>query len=232
MSIRHLCMLGLLVCGLGLNTAFAGNINLSGIGGAFTVPAKSLKELRWDTIERQQYDYSCGSAAVATYLTYHYERPTSESEVFQAMYAVGNQQKIQREGFSMLDMKNYLDGRGYNSDGFRMGLDKLAEIGVPAIALIDVNGYKHFVVIKGVEADRVVIGDPALGSIVVDRPLFESIWNGIVLASRDDMDTGKDYFNQARDWRLRTRAPINDRLDRGGLGVFLFGLPGRQELRF
>lgn len=232
MSTRHLCMLGLWIAGLWMSAAFAGNINLSGIGGAFTVPAKSLAELRWDTIERQQYDYSCGSAAVATYLSYHYERPTNESEVFQAMYAVGNQEKIRREGFSMLDMKKYLDSRGYNSDGFRMNLDKLAGIGVPGIALINTNGYKHFVVVKGVEADRVVIGDPVLGTIVVDRPLFESIWNGIVLAAREDIETGKDYFNQARDWRLRTRAPINDKIDRGGLGVFLFGLPGPQELRF
>lgn len=210
----------------------AANVNLAGIGGSFTVHTKSLPELRWDTIERQQYDYSCGSAAVATLLTYHYDRPTREAEVFQAMYQAGDQAKIQREGFSLLDMKSYLDRRGLRTDGFRMTLDKLADIGVPAIALINTNGYKHFVVVKGVEADRVVIGDPALGTIVVDRPIFESIWNGIVLAAREDVETGRDYFGQARDWRVRARAPLGEPVDRGGLGVFLFGLPGPNELRF
>src|SRR3546814_1927383 len=59
----------------------------------------------------------------------------------------------------MLDIKQFLDRRGLQSDGFRMTLDKLAEIGVPAIALINTGGYRHFVVIKGVEAERILVAD-------------------------------------------------------------------------
>ncbi|WP_204283799.1 C39 family peptidase, partial [Klebsiella pneumoniae] len=65
------------------------------------------------TVVRQQYDYSCGSAAVATLLRYHYGRPTVESDVFSAMWRSGDQAQIKRAGFSMLDMKRYLDSQGY-----------------------------------------------------------------------------------------------------------------------
>src|SRR3546814_12982374 len=67
----------------------------------------------------------------------HYEMPTDEARAFEEMFVRGDQAKIQAEGFSMLDIKQFLDRRGLQSDGFRMTLDKLAEIGVPAIALIN-----------------------------------------------------------------------------------------------
>src|SRR3546814_4518007 len=88
----------------------------------------SLKEKRWTNVVRQQYDFSCGSAAVATLLTYHYEMPTDEARAFEEMFVRGDQAKIQAEGFSMLDIKQFLDRRGLQSDGFSMTLDKLAEI--------------------------------------------------------------------------------------------------------
>ena len=58
-------------------------------------------------------------------------------------------------------MKRYLAAHGFEADGFEQPLDKLDEARVPAIVLINENGYHHFVVVKGVQADRVLIGDPA-----------------------------------------------------------------------
>src|SRR3546814_18136425 len=69
--------------------------------------------------------FSCGSASVATLLTYHYETPLAEAVVFEEMFVRGDQAKIQAEGFSMLDIKQFLDRRGLESDGFRMSLDKI-----------------------------------------------------------------------------------------------------------
>src|SRR3546814_9354722 len=75
----------------------------------FSIPVMSLKEKRWTNVVRQQYDFSCGSAAVATLLTYHYEMPTDEARAFEEMFVRGDQAKIQAEGFSMLDIKQFLD---------------------------------------------------------------------------------------------------------------------------
>ncbi|WP_111415121.1 C39 family peptidase, partial [Billgrantia lactosivorans] len=152
-------------------------IALNGGFGSVTVAARSHQEMRWDGVVAQQYDYSCGAAAVATLLTYHYDRPTSEAEVFESMIRDGEVEQIREQGFSMLDMKRYLDAQGLNSDGFRVGLEDLERIGIPAITLIDTAGYRHFVVFKGVDRESVLLGDPAVGTVAIPRAHFESIWS-------------------------------------------------------
>ena len=221
------------VCILGLVFALpvtAGRVNVPGFSGNFTVPASSLKEARWESVVRQQYDFSCGSAAIATLLSFHYDRQVSEAEVFETMFRAGNQDKIRADGFSMLDMKKYLDDVGLRSDGFRMNLDQLSGIGVPAIALVNTNGYRHFVVVRGMREDDVLLADPAIGSIKVPREHFEAIWDGTVLASRDSLMVARENFNAERDWRVWPKAPLRQAPDRAGLGMFLLSLPGRNEL--
>src|SRR5690606_41088938 len=68
-------------------------------GGPFTVQVRSIKEARIATTIRQRYDFSCGAAAVATLLTYHYRDPVTEPEVFNGMFERGDQALIRREGF-------------------------------------------------------------------------------------------------------------------------------------
>jgi predicted double-glycine peptidase len=85
--------------------------------GSYTLHVTSLKEARFRSTVRQQFVTSCGSAAVATLLTYHYNTPVTEQQVFNAMYA-GRPAKIQREGFSLLDMKRYLAQQGFLADGY------------------------------------------------------------------------------------------------------------------
>src|SRR5208283_4171640 len=79
---------------------------------SINVPLHSIKQLKlmraFRTTWHQQYDFSCGSAAVATLLSFHYGRPTNETTVFKAMFAAGDQARIQVQGFSLLDMKRYL----------------------------------------------------------------------------------------------------------------------------
>jgi len=167
---------------------------------------------------------------LATLLTYHYEVPVNEETVFRAMYRKGDRDKIHTEGFSMLDMKRYLDARGLQSDGFRMSLDKLASIGVPGIVLVNTKGYRHFVVIRGVDDKRVLLGDPAAGNIAISREDFEKIWGGAVLAAREERDIARRYFNNERDWDSWPSARLDQGGDQLGLGTFLLTLPGPREL--
>lgn len=208
----------------------AGPVNIPGIGGAaYDLKVHSKKEARRDTVIMQKHDYSCGSAAVATLLTYHYDTPTPEAKVYEEMYRTGDEHKIKTEGFSLLDMKRYLDNHGFNGGGFRMNLDQFAKIGVPGIAMINTKGYKHFVVVKGVEGDRVLLGDPATGTTVVTREKFESIWNGAILAARNQVDLARSNFNDDEDWRSWPGSPLADAVDRSSLGSFTINLPGQNE---
>jgi predicted double-glycine peptidase len=170
-------------------------------GGSFTVPVMSWRDIPFRSVVRQQYDYSCGSAAVATLLTYHYGAPVNEATVFRAMWEVGDQARIQEVGFSMLDMKTYLDNAGFGADGLRVDLNRLADAGVPAIALIVRDGYRHFVVIKGISETEVLLGDPTLGLRSTPRAEFEAQWNGIALVvRRPPAEAPAPLFNAPDDW--------------------------------
>lgn len=208
----------------------AESVRLQGFSGAFSIPVQSRKEMKWNNVVQQQYDFSCGAAAIATLLTFHYDRPTDEDEVFVSMFNKGNKQQIQTAGFSMLDMKQYLDAQGLKSDGFHMTLNKFTRIGVPGITMINTNGYKHFIVVKGIDGDRVLVADPALGTRVIPRETFAQQWNGAILAARESIQIARQHFNETRDWKVHAKSPLGAGVDRIGLGAYNLSLPsGLQE---
>jgi predicted double-glycine peptidase len=192
-------------------------IDLAGVGGfSYRVPVVSLQDARFKSTLKQKHDFSCGSAAVASLLTFHYGIPITEEIAFEQMFIHGDQQKIRREGFSLLDMKRFLAARGFEADGFEVGLDKLEEAGIPAIALITDNGYHHFVVVKGLRAGRVLVGDPSRGTRTMPRRAFESLWtNGVLFVIHNR--TNEATFNKTADWRLAPLAPIATGLGHDGL---------------
>ncbi|MGD9981259.1 MAG: C39 family peptidase [Hyphomonadaceae bacterium] len=180
-------------------------------GGSFTLSVVSWRDIPFRTVVRQQYDYSCGSAAVATLLRFHYGLRVNEGDVFQSMYERGDQARIREVGFSMLDMRSYLEGRGFRADGLRLSLARLAELEVPAIALITHNNYRHFVVVKGISRDRVLVGDPTFGLQTYSREDFQEVWNGVVLAIRAPPDGWPAAaYNRAEEWRPWSVAPLHE----------------------
>lgn len=197
-------------------SAHASILQMSGIGGDYAVPVKSLREQRFASTLHQQYDFSCGSAAVATLLTHHYGYPVSEEAVFATMYANGDQQKIRKEGFSLLDMKRYLEASGFHADGFQLPLEKLEGAHLPAIVLISEHGYNHFVIIKGIRGDRVLLGDPSSGTRAMPRAVFESIWiNQLLFVIRNKQQVAR--FNDDADWNVAPRSPLAAGISRDSL---------------
>lgn len=194
--------------------AIAGAVLLP--GAAVQVPVFSLREVRFATTVRQRYDFSCGSAALATLLSFHYGMPVSEQAVFEAMLGQGDAGRIRQEGFSLLDMKRLLEARGFQADGFRQPLTRLAEAGLPAIALISDNGYRHFVVVKGVRDGRVLLGDPSAGTRVVTVAAFEAMWvNQLLFLIHSHREQAR--FNAPQDWRFAPPAPLSAGLVNDGL---------------
>lgn len=197
--------------------AGAGTVDLPiQVGGGYSVPVASLKEVKFRATVRQQFDFSCGSAALSTLLTHHYGMPLSEEVIFAEMFARGDQAKIREEGFSLLDIKVFLESRGFMADGFEAPLEKLAEARIPAMVLLKENGYSHFVIVKGMRDGRVLIGDPAGGTRVMTRAAFDKLWiNQIlfVISNRTDIAS----FNSDADWSSAPRAPIGDGINRDGV---------------
>ncbi|SEA95629.1 C39 family peptidase [Paraburkholderia sartisoli] len=206
-----------LSCGVGMSAALADPIAIADpSGGYYAMHVTSLKEARFKRTIRQQYDFSCGSAALATLLTYQYDYPVNEQQVFAEMFQHGDQEKIRREGFSLLDIRRFLGSRGFEADGYEAPLEKLEQTKTPAIVLIVEHGYHHFVVIKGVRNGRILIGDPATGTRAMSKASFEEKWQDrvlFVIHNRHEMAK----FNDAGDWHVAPDAPLYTGIPREGL---------------
>jgi len=138
----------------------------------------SLKEVREAGVIIQRWDTSCGAAAIATVLTYHFDDPASEGEVAKGMLGMTDPLTVRyRGGFSLLDMKRYAYERGYRAFGFRgMMLDQIRFFN-GAIVPLKLHGYNHYVVVKGLTpSGRVAIADPAYGNRTLGRNRFERAW--------------------------------------------------------
>ena len=207
-AVRTLCLLPLLTGALGASASPAGRVEIPvQSGGAFSVPVVSMKEQRFQKTLHQQYDFSCGSAALATLLTHHYNFPVSEQDVFREMFTRGDQAKIKKEGFSLLDIKNYLANHGFDADGYVAELDKLSVAKVPAIVLVKEQGYYHFVVVKGLRDGRVLIGDPSSGTRAISRSKFAEIRaNNILFVIKNKLEMAQ--FNTDRDWQAAPASPL------------------------
>jgi predicted double-glycine peptidase len=173
--------------------------------GPYSLQVTSWRELPFRTVIRQRHDFSCGSAALATLLSYHYEHPIDEATLFADMYAAGDQASISARGFSLLDMQRRLAQAGFQADGYRVPLERLEQLGAPAIVMIAPNGYRHFVVLKGVRGDEVLVGDPAAGLMTYRRAEFERLWTGVAFIIHGDGVNGA--FNRTDEWDSQSITP-------------------------
>lgn len=179
-----------------------GNTIYLSSGLSLGAPVRSLLDRRYLTVIRQQYDFSCGSAALASLLTYHYGDSQNEQSVFLGMWRDGDREQIRRLGFSLLDMKRYLAARSIDADGYQVTFAQMQKAALPGIALIDTNGYKHFVVVKGMERGEVLLGDPALGVRRITASNFAKMWNGVYFVINGAVGQTAAVFGAEGDWAL------------------------------
>jgi predicted double-glycine peptidase len=170
-------------------------------GARATKIVRTLKDIRDDQVVRQKWDMTCGAAAVSTLLTYDFKDRTPETAVVTWLLRRTDPVKVQaRKGFSLLDLKRFVQARGYRAEGFsEMSLEELAELKVPAIVPIRSKGVDHFVVIRGVFGDRVVMADPAFGNMTMKAQKFQEIWKQGIAFIVDPPDPG--MFQQNEQWR-------------------------------
>jgi len=183
---RMLAVLSGVLWALGTPALQAAPVRLGNVvsgGSMITKEIQSIQERKYAGLIRQERDFSCGAAALATIFRYAYgaERAT-EQAVLEGLFRVSDLEEVRRRGFSLLNMKNYVEALGMRARGYRVSKDKLGTIAIPTIVLLDLRGYKHFVVLKKVTAEHAYIADPALGNEVMGRKKFVESWNGVIFA--------------------------------------------------
>jgi predicted double-glycine peptidase len=178
--------------------------------GSFSVGIRSMQELRFQETVRQGYDFSCGSAALATLLTYHYDRPRTEVEIFEKMWNHGDKKKIRKNGFSMLDMKRYLESEGFSADGFKIPLERIKKLNIAGLILLVKLETPHFVVVIGHSDGELLISDPAKGIWNMSLEEVSELWNGVFFLVRDRASLARSNFNDPEVWKRRRWSPIED----------------------
>lgn len=156
-------------------------------------PARVYKEvrtvfdMRWHRLVRQTRDVSCAAASLATLRTYYFRQRSTEEEVlrdlFQITVAAGTSQQAQQFGFSMLDMKRYFESKGFEAMGFAADPESLSNLPIPVIVLVEIRGFPHYVVLKGVRDGVVYMADPLFGNISMRLSSFTQSWEGVFLAA-------------------------------------------------
>ena len=170
---------------LGLSAmAHAAQMPIAALPGGNLVfkQVQSIRERRFADIVEQKTDFSCGAAALATVLRQAYWLDVNEDQIIKGMLQNADQDLVRTQGFSMLDMKRYVESIGMRARGYRIPAQSLESVNIPVVVLLDIRGYKHFVVLQRAQKDWVYIGDPVLGHKRYSHADFLKGWNGIVFA--------------------------------------------------
>ena len=143
---------------------------------------QSWKALRDQGIVKQDVDYSCGAASIATLLNQQYGQNFSEAEVLALMEHLG-----QEEGMaSFADMQAVAEYLGFHAQGYALSYEQLALLRAPVIVYLRYRRNDHFSVLRGIDGDTMLLADPSLGHVSMSRQQFMAAWQ-----TRDGELSGK-----------------------------------------
>ena len=150
---------------------------------------KSWIEIKNENLVRQEYDYSCGSSALATILKYFYNEDTDEEEILNWILknkGIDNKdkEKLDKEIFmlSFYDLIVFAEQKGYKVLGLSLPLESLKKIKIPPILFVKIRKSEHFTIYKGMDDRFVYLADPSFGNTKMRREKFREIFY-----TRDDV---------------------------------------------
>ena len=188
---------------------------------------KTMRQLKRENVVTQSLDYSCGAAGLSTLLNYYLDDPVTEQEIIKTLLQITPLEKVkERRGFSLFDLKRFAQMKGYQVTGYKMDMDFLKELDQPVLVPIRFKSYRHFVIVKGIVADRVFIADPAVGNMSMRIEKFKSMWPsgiGLVVEHKE----GKEPLSYAlkvkeKDIRIGDYANMRKLINRTPIRTSIF----------
>ncbi|WP_127217960.1 C39 family peptidase [Neisseria meningitidis] len=133
------------------------------------VKIQSWKERRDFNIVKQDLDFSCGAASVATLLNNFYGQTLTEEEVLE---------KLDKEQMraSFEDMRRIMPDLGFEAKGYALSFEQLAQLKIPVIVYLKYRKDDHFSVLRGIDGNTVLLADPSLGHVSMSRAQFLEAW--------------------------------------------------------
>jgi len=158
----------LLLCSV-VNIGSASEVFLSTPTLKGQIPIKTWKDLRDERIVKQDLDYSCGAASVATIMNSFYGLDVTEAELLDAMEKDG--------AASFQDLADVVRSYGLKGVGVALNFEQLRQLKVPAIAYLKYRDDDHFSVVRSVDTDgSVSLGDPSWGNRRFTKQQFLNLW--------------------------------------------------------
>lgn len=158
-------------------------------------PIKSWIEFKNDQLTRQDFDYSCGSAALSTLLSHYYDANVSErmilEEVLRAKGIDKQAQELENQegnnGLSFYDLSQYVSSRGFKAVGIALGMEELKKLQIPVIVFVKIRKQEHFTVLKKMDERYAYLADPSFGNIRVSHAKFKEMF----FTREEDKNPGK-----------------------------------------
>lgn len=147
--------------------------------GVLQVPVKNWKTLRDAQVVKQDLDYSCGAASLATLLNYFYGQDLTEEALLKAMDKGDGRASFE-------DMARALPQFGFRAQGFAASWEQLARLKMPVVVYVKHRKNDHFTVLRGISGDTAWLADPSLGNRTYSKAQFLEMWQ-----TRGDKDNSE-----------------------------------------
>lgn len=200
----------LIVVGFALLTATtasnaADNLVFENLHSKGTLSVKSWKTLRDSRVVKQDMDYSCSAASLATLLNEFYGQSLTEEALLKAM-----DKGDLRASFE--DMQKALPQFGFKAQGYAATFEQLTKLKMPVVVYLKHRKDDHFSVLRGINENTVWLADPSLGNRTYSKAQFLAMWETrkgdqdnadlkgkflAVLPAKPDIASVEDFFTKA-----------------------------------
>jgi len=133
------------------------------------VAAQSWKSRRDAQIVKQNEDFSCGAASLATLLNSYYGQSLTESQILKDMNKPDMMANFE-------DMARVVSRYGFKAGGMALSYEQLSKLTVPVVVYLQVKGNDHFSVLRGISPTHVQLADPSMGNRTFSKAQFQEMW--------------------------------------------------------
>ena len=158
-----------------------------GSGSASSQPVRVFEQ----EIVRQQGDFDCGPAALATMMAAHSDAHLDLKGLMARLsVSAAETARIREEGFSLEQLARLAQDAGANPQVVRVSAMSLATLRLPVLVYLQLPTGPHFSLLTGLAGHHVALADPSQGRLIWTREDFLIAWaprgEGYLLSLRED----------------------------------------------
>lgn len=149
---------------------------------AYGSDAYTWDEVRFGGIVEQGLDNSCGLASLLTIMRTQFgDMRYDEASLLKNYMETASEKSIadsMKNGFSLLEMERLATSLGYATSKKVLSFEELERLVafVPVLVYLEVGKLRHFAVVRGIQKNIVLLGDPSRGNVEYSREDFLSEW--------------------------------------------------------